>query len=278
VDKLLWKDSSYSFVAIVPAGKGAQTPFAHPVALTPEQLNEALRQLQVSVDGGKPTRVFPPAAIDMLVEPLSRGLAEAGPEQELLIQTVSRDPALGLLFGPTVTNARVFAADGFLQFVFGEARGEFSNEFRATGVLRAFVKPDRNSGRETNWALVGDALALSNVSGDPAHAAVSPAAWSHVAVPEARSTTEPTPGPGLGAPVTAAAVAAPAASAMSSTPAAASVSSAPAATTPTPAAAPPLQTSERFAERLRTLERLHEEGLITDQEYATKRQDILNEI
>ena len=276
VDTLIWRDSSFSYVAIVPAEKGAETPFAHPIGLDAAQLRQGLQRLKASFDGGKPRQVFPNAAIDQLAEPMSQGLAQLGPEQELLVQAVSRDPALGIFFGPTVTNARVFAADGYLQFVLGEVRGEFADEFRATGVLRAFAKPARNAERKTLWALVGDELTLAAVGGDPVRVAVSPAAWSHVAVPTVRAaSSEPPPGPGLGAPATeattAAATAAPATPAPAALPAATSGA---ASAAPTPAVDP----SSRFAQRLRTLEQLHDEGLISDQEYQSKRQEILGEL
>ena len=285
VDAVIWKDSYYSYVTIVPAEMGAETPFAHPVSLSPAQLREALQQLQVQVDGGEPTRVFPPSAVERLAEPMSAALAQVGPQQEVIVQAVARDPALGILFGPTVTNARVFAAQGYLQFVFGEVRGEFSDSFRATGILRSFVQPTRNSGRTTDWALVADELTMAEVGGDSAHAAVSPAAWSHVAVPTARAEAEPTPGPGLGASADTATAAAaktspPAAQAKPATqpsPAASSVAAAP----PAAAAASPTTTldpSEQFAQRLRTLDRLHDEGLVTDDEYQAKRKQILDEL
>lgn len=283
VDEVVWKDSSYNFVVLVPAEQEADTPFAHPVSLTPEQLTEALERLEVRFGEGKPARVFPPAAVERLVQPLSAALGQVGPQQEVMVQTVARDPALGILIGPTVTNARVFANEGYLQFVFGEVRGEFSDTFRATGILRSFAQPTRHSDRQTDWTLVGDELTIAGMDGDAAHAAISPTAWSHVAVPAAQAEAEPRPGPGLGAPAAAATATAASTSppAAQTTPTTQPVPAAP-APSPAPTSAPgPVgmpDRSDEFAQRLRTLESLHEQGLITDQEYQAKRKQILDEL
>ena len=135
---------------------------------------------------------------------------------------------------------------------------------RATGVLIAFEPGQR--GRQQ---AAGLQLALA-----PGQGEVLRGDW--VALATSPQAVAPVPAaPAAAAPATAApATAAPAAAAPAAAAPAPTAGAAPAAAAaPSPSASDALY--QRMAERLRTLERLHKDGLISDAEYREKRKDIL---
>lgn len=248
---------TYDRVRIELAEPGAAASL-HPVpSLTAEQLRASMAALRLV--GGKSAELFNDEELAQIVPPLVRALAEITPQQEVTFAVTGRHGALGPLVERSVTTGRMFRTDEGLQLIVGLAQRPFESGYLATGLLIAFepgrraapvdpaarLAPEGTAGqRRADWVT----LAVGPVAAAAAPAAAPPAA-----------AAAPVP---LAAP---SAVASPAPAA----PAAAPPATAPAPTTRTPAF---LAEQE---ERLKTLKRLRDQNLITEEEYQQKRREIL---
>lgn len=234
-----WTLRDFTVIRLVPRETEAG-PNQHPAQLEAEALRQQLAQVRFEL----PTDTQPLFAADELgelVEPLREAFANAGPDDDLLLLSTSRRGA-GLLAQPLGVTARLFVQGGELQLIVNDARYEFVNEFRGTGRPPVFTFGSR--------AKAGTAR-LRSTSGTN-----SRPDWVSL----------PTSGPTVTAPVVA-----PRAS-----PAAAVAPVAPVS----PAAAPaPRPRDPGFADeveqRLVTLKRLRDRGLISEDEYQQKRREIL---
>jgi hypothetical protein len=157
-----------------------------------------------------------------------------------------------------VTTARVFRRDGQLNVIAGLVRRDFESQFRGSGLLIAFEPGQRAQAVERSAKLAVAPGSGSQVRDDWIALSTSVAAAAPAAAPAAAT---PAVAP-------AAAAAGAASAAMPSTPAAA----------PAPAAKDADALYRSTAERLRALEKLRKDGLITEAEYQEKRRQILREL
>lgn len=131
VDKELFK-SRDQFVRIVKqdTAKGVKTPpNEHPVLLETEQIRSALASMEVMIDGNdKSSPVFTNAQLDTIVPHLSRGLAAAGPNEDLAFAVIDSFKTIkGLAKEQKYTAARVFYRDGKLNIIFGNIQGFYQH-------------------------------------------------------------------------------------------------------------------------------------------------------
>lgn len=240
-----WTIHEFTTIRLVPRESGS-APNQHPAVIEPETLRQQLAQVRFVVQGDVTEALFASSELADLIEPLSQALASAGPEDDLLLLSSSRRGG-GLFAQPMGVTARVFVQGGALQLIVNDARYEFMNQYLGTRVPPTFTYGSR--GR-------AGTAALRSAAARPQRAD-----W-------------------LAVPLTAAAAAAPAAAVLpAAAPAAAVVPAAPA-----PAAAPPLPRprdpgyAEDIEQRLLTLKRLRERGLISEEEYQQKRKEILQQL
>jgi len=116
VDKELFK-SRDQFVRIVKqdTAKGVKTPpNEHPVLLETEQIRSALASMEVMLDKqDKSAPVFSNAQLDTISPHISRGLAAAGPNEDIVFAVIDSFKAVqGLAKDQKYTAARVFYRDG----------------------------------------------------------------------------------------------------------------------------------------------------------------------
>lgn len=128
-DKELFK-SRDQFVRIEKqdAPKGVKvSPNEHPVLLESDQIRSALESMEVMLEGReKSVPVFTKAQLDTLAPLLSRGLAAAGPNEDVVFAVVDKfKAAYGLANELRYTAARVFYRDGKLNIIFGNIQGFF---------------------------------------------------------------------------------------------------------------------------------------------------------
>jgi hypothetical protein len=301
-------EGRFSWVRIETRENGA-APNQHPFEVAPTTLRAMLERVQL-VDA-KPEPLFSAKQLDEITAPLATALGRANAEQDVSFAVSDRFGFFGPLAPRSVTTARVFHRDGQLQVITGLVRRDFESQFRGSGLLIAFEPGQRaqpverstklavaqGSGSQVraDWialstSVVAAAPAATPPAATPAGAttpaatppAATPAAATPVAAPGAEavgagaaSTAKPS-APAV-APAAATPAVAPTAAAVGAGAASAAKPGAPAAA-PAPAAKDADELYRSTGERLRALEKLRKDGLISEAEYQEKRRQILREL
>ncbi len=238
----------YSWVRIETRESGAVLN-QHPVVVAPAELRALLEQVQWVDTQSEP--LFSAKQLDEISAPVAAALGRANAEQDVSFAVSDQFGLWGPLASRAVTTARVFLRDGQLQLIVGLARRDFESQFRGTGMLIAFEPGQRAQpvDRQVKLAVAGgtgrqvraDWVALG-ASGDAAAAA----------------------------PV------------FPTLPAPAAPSKAPAVSPASPVAPAAAKGADELyrgvAERLRALDKLRNDGLITDAEYQEKRRQLLRDL
>lgn len=241
---------THEYVRIERAEPGA-APSLHPAVISSEQLRAALSPLR---NAAKDDPLFNDDELKTLVPALAKALATAQPNQDVAFAVTGRHGGFGPLVPRTVTTGRVFRTADGLQLITGMAWAQFEGQFRATGIRIAF-EPGRRAAPVDSSVRI-DAPNGRSVRADWVSLLVAPPAPAAAPVPSAA------PAPGAAAP---AAVPAP-------------VPAAPGAAAPAPQRPRDAGFFEEQEQRLRTLKRLHDNGLITDEEYRQKRYEVLQQL
>jgi hypothetical protein len=194
--------------------------------------------LAVTTDTGKPEPILGPEALDEILGPLATALAQATPEQDVAFAVAARRGLFGPLSARVVTTGRVFRSAERLDVVIGLLHKDFENQFRATGYLIPFEPGKREKPVES-----ATRIAVARGMGERRRAD-----WAALRL----DVLPPTPPP---------------------------VAARPGAGGPAPAA--PVTADALYksvSERLKALQRLKDEGLITEQEYQDRRKVILQSL
>ena len=244
----------YSWVRIETSESGSP-PNQHPATVAPGELRTLLEQVQW-VDENE--ALFSTKQLDEISAPLATALGRANAEQDVSFAVSDQFGFFGSLAQRAVTTARVFYREGQLQLIVGLARRNFESQFRATGLLIAFepgqraqpvdryVKLSVPAGR--GRVVRADWVAL-DVGGSAAARAPVGATVPSVPAPQA---------PTLSAPA---------------------VSAGATAASAVPSAGRGAEEIYRgVAERLRALDKLRSDGLITEAEYQEKRRQLLRDL
>jgi hypothetical protein len=245
----------FSFVRIEEREPGAPEN-QHPVSVTPEALRLALAQILLKRN--KPEPVLNEDELKEIATPLAQALAQITPTQEVSFAVTGQHTGFGLLAPRSVTTARVFQQNGQLNVIFGLVRTEFEGQLRGAGYLIAFEPGQRAKPVSSNIeVLVAQGAEASASRNDWVKFDRLPAAApAPVAAPVAAPLPPAVPPPAA-APVPATAVPA----------------------VPAPPATPSVNDPiyNKTAERLKALQRLRDDGLITEKEFQEKRKAILAE-
>lgn len=238
---LVWH-AGIQFVALTP--QPSDTPANHqPIHVTAAQLRSALAALQVSrgtATTGEP--VFTAGALKALGPPLARALAKAGPHEDVTFAVLTRGdsgraPMLIIhIQQPLITTGRAFYRHGHLNVIFGLMHAPFEDHYVKTGQLPALTPGQRSHRLHSGWRVVSDRPLT--------YPQPQRRDWVSVALAQPPAASKPAPQ-----------------TAQSS-----------------PQPAPKTVESEyhNLATRLRVLDKLHQQGLITNQEFQQKRKQILN--
>ena len=237
----LWQ-SGDQFVALVPAEQlPATVSNDHPVTLDRDRLRGALATLEWQEPGeAKPVQLLTDYELSILAEQLKAGLARSTAGEELVFALIGNHPALmGLARSPMATTGRVFFSKGRLNIIMGKVH-------EAVG---------KNDDRRLDPFLPGSRGNLPRLSGQllvpQAVGGKRRADW--LVIDPNASVPQPVSSQGGAGrePVSA------------------------------EQAVQPRKQADRpksVEERLILLNGLKEKGLITEQEYRTKRQEILGDI
>lgn len=246
-DRRIWRIGEFTAIQRAEREAGA-APNQHPAAIAPETLRQLLAPVRLVVGSGTQP-LFSPDEISELIEPLAEALSVAQPGDDLLLLSTHRRGG-GVLVAPLGLTARLFVQDNALQLIVHEARRDFVNAW-----IGSRIPPTFTFGSRSKVGLV--------TLQDPG-ATVRRADW--LAIPVNRvAAAAPAPAP---QPVVLPAAPAPGVPprAQAAPPV---VPAAPPTARPAPASA------DEIEQRLMTLKRLRERGLISDEEYQQKRREIL---
>jgi hypothetical protein len=237
----LWS-SREQFVALAPQEKpanGPAQPNDHPVELALDRLTAILESIDIrATAGGKPEALFTKAAIEVIAPELLNGLKLASPKEDVTFAVIGLHSALyGLAKSPRVTTGRVFYKDGRLNIILGLVQQEVRD--RDDRRLFPFTPGSRNSVSEGDWSLPQQQVlqGFTQLRKDwLTFSGEWRAAVVQAPVAEQRPAAQITP----------------------------------------PAPVKQVVDTRSPAERLVTLKELKDKGLINDEEYRTKRLEILN--
>ena len=157
----LWKHRD-QFVRLESQDRGATPPPAneHPARLSPELVRNMLGSLQVHFKGDeKPVPVFTFRQLELLGEVLSRGLAQAGPRQDVTFAIVGiHREFISFSTDRSVSTYRLFVQDGRVNLIIGTLHAPYiENLDRRINPLvpgsRRYTPPDPRR-RITHWQIV----------------------------------------------------------------------------------------------------------------------------
>jgi hypothetical protein len=254
---VLWSGDD-QWVKIEPQDDPTAVPNDHPAQLGVEAITNALGALQVRLvdpDTGTESHrpVFTPDELGNLTPHVASGLAKAGPRQDVTFSTIDGRPlaAGGLIRKPGVNAGRVFYNDGGLNVIFGELQSNYRKK-NVYGQRSEDFTPRRQGSRSkaTKQKLILAARPglefHSTNDGDIRNDWV--VIDTAVAGSEVLAAPEPVP----------------------------DAATAPAAATES---APKTRTSEADLEqRLQKLKELKDKGLISEEAYRAKMQELLSEL
>jgi hypothetical protein len=256
----LWRLSDYSTVELVAREAGAAAN-QHPAQVEPNTLHALLQQVQIPVRNGLAKPLFAIDELNNIVPALVSALANARADQDVALVSSARHED-NTFYGITAVTARLFFVDGRLNLIVHDARQDFYDAARGSGIAPRFTVGSRTA--------VGSAV-VQSASGTNQRAD-----WLVLA------STAAVPQPLQPAPLVPLVQPAPPAPAAPAAPAAVQPV-APAAPVPPPVVAPvppaapalPAPAGNDPEQRLLTLKRLYDKGLISKSEYEKKRQEII---
>ena len=271
-----WSLGQFTSIELVPREPGASDN-QHPAAWSAELLRRQLGGVRAIVDG-KSEPLFHPDELDALAEPLSQALAAARPEDDVLLLSTHRRGG-PFFISPMGLTARLFAQNGTLQLIVHDARLDYYNRYLGSKVMPTFTFGSRDkpggavlvgataANQRKDWVSISAVAPAAIGSPNPAPAPAPVSAAGPAAAPAAPTA----------APVQPSAVGNPGPLVAPLTPP--RDSARPAAAPPAAATRVPRPRDAGFAEeveqRLLTLKRLFDKGLITEAEYQQKRKEVL---
>lgn len=238
----LWRLSDYSTVELVALEAGAPDN-QQPWTIEANTLRTWLQQVQV-MRGAVSKPLFALDELGLIVPALTDALGHARPDQDIALVSSARHED-NTFFGITAVTARLFVVDGHLNLIVHDARVDFYDAARGSGLAPHFT--------------VGSRAAQGNSAIQSPTAINKRADW--IVLASVEPAAEPAP--------------APRASGLPVAPPAPVAGPAPVGVAPVAPVAPAANDTEQ---RLLTLKRLYDKGLITKSEYEKKRADILKDL
>ena len=253
----LWRISDYTTVELVAREPGAPDN-EHPFVLEPNTLHAWLQQVQLLRNGAaKP--LFAIDELHSIVPALTDALANARADQDVALVSSARHED-NTFYSITAVTARLFAVDGHLNLIVHDARNDFYDAARGSGMAPHFT--------------VGSRTAPGAAQIQSPAATTKRADWLVLDTVQPAAPAAPTPPPVAAPAAPAAPVVVPAAPPGPLAPAAPVAPPAP-VVAPVPPAPPAASDAEQ---RLLNIKRLYDKGLITKPEYEKKRAEIIKSL
>lgn len=243
-DRRTWRIGEFTAIQRAEREAGAAAN-QHPATIAPETLRQLLAPVRLVVGNGTQP-LFSPDELGDLIEPLAEALSVATPGDDLLLLSTHRRGG-GVLVAPLGLTARLFVQDNALHLIVHEARRDFVNAYIGSRIPPTFTFGSRARAGVVTLQDPGATVRRADWLAIPVTRVAAPA-------PAPQPVVLPAPAPG----VPPKAQAAP-----------------PPAPVPAPAARPAPASADEIEQRLLTLKRLRERGLISEEEYQQKRREIL---
>lgn len=244
-DRRVWRISEFTAIQRAEREAGAAAN-QHPVTIPPETLRQLLAPARLVVGNGTQP-LFSPDELSDLIEPLAEAFAVATPGDDLLLLSTHRRGE-GVLRTPTGLTARLFIHDNALHLIVHEARRDFVNAYIGSRIPPTFTFGSRSSPGLVKLQDPGATVRRSDWLVIPVNRAAAPPV-APPPPPPPPPVVLPAPAPGVPPQAAPAPV-------------------------PTPRPAAPASADE-IEQRLLTLKRLRDRGLISEEEYQQKRREIL---
>lgn len=117
--------SGDNYVRLVPAEAGAPTN-SHPFIISPRDLRNLLAGIHVvGADSIRKAPVFSKEQLEMIVPPLTNALSKAGPHQDVTFTVTAYPGLFGTHSLKSVTTGRVFVSAGAMNLIFGLMQERF---------------------------------------------------------------------------------------------------------------------------------------------------------
>jgi len=152
----LWQ-SRDQFVALervdYPAGATVNSN-DHPVEISPDRLTAILASIEFnSVDIKKPEQLITSQSLEVLVPQLVQGFRQATPGEDVTFAVIGLHKSLfGFAKSPKVTTGRAFYSGGRLNIIFGLVQKEFNE--REDRRLNPFLPGSRQKANEEGWTIL----------------------------------------------------------------------------------------------------------------------------
>lgn len=240
INKVLWRGSQGGWIYRVDA-EAVAPALDHPVQLNMAWLRNYLASLEMFKEEGDDTTdlsLFSDKQLDRLVPALVRGLARAKPGQEIVFAIAGPRPGARLFKQTVVTTGRVFVHNGRLNIIFGRVLDTVFDRAEASAT---YIPGTRRQARVEASRQVRSSL----WAGQPKRRD-----WVTIAVQQGSGALPNLP---------------------ESAPADTGVS-----TQNQPAKDEPATTHTGVRQKLETLKQLYEDDLITREEYARERAEVLD--
>jgi len=263
---VIWEGSKEQWVRLESRDDDGSPLNAHPVELAPSEVSGALASLSVIEDDEAPEPIFTSQEAAQLGEAIARALAQARPDQDATFRSAGSRPLTSgkVLKGVRVNSGRIFQQAGKLNLILGDVRAKSKTRTVYGQWEEDFSEPRpavRSASPEHEWRVVApDGVEQHDARDD----------WLAFDGRQLAALSVPATAP---AGTASASAAPPPAAPAAPTPAAPAVQPSPTAPPAPAAASSPEADMER---RLRTLKDLREKGLITEEAYRAKVEEILS--
>ena len=252
----LWRISDYTTVELVAREPGAADN-QHPWTVDQATLRSWLQPVSV-LRNGTARSLFGSDELDNIVPAIREALANARPDQDIgLVSSAHHED--NSFFSITAVTARLFVVDGHLNLIVHDARVDFYDAARGSGMAPHFTIGSRTS--EGSWPVTGAGATNKRADWLVLGSVVPPAPPAAAVAPVVPVAPVAPPAPTMAAP---------------QAPGAAPAAAVPVPPAPPAAVAPATPATSGDAEqRLLTIKRLYDKGLLTKSEYEKKRAEII---
>lgn len=151
--KSLWQ-SRDQFVALESLEKADTSQNNHPVEISPESFAELLATIEIrSEEDGKAEALFTPDSLQALASPLQKAFHSASSINDITFAVIGLyKSGWGFAKTPKVTTGRLFYRDGHLNLIFGQVQQDVNE--REDRRLAPFVPGSRKEAASGAWQLV----------------------------------------------------------------------------------------------------------------------------
>jgi hypothetical protein len=156
--------SAPDFVRIEPIERGAPVN-GHPATVSAEQIRTALAGVRLKTGAGTETAVFSNSELDEIAAPIAAALQNATATEDVTFAVLGQHGMLGAYSPPSATTARLFVEHGRLNVILGLAQASY--EGAAIGRTSIPLKPGQRASRlEYHWSASADGARQVDKRGD----------------------------------------------------------------------------------------------------------------